>query len=362
MSDDVYRKLAATLNTLPNGFPTTDSGVELKILKKIFTPEQADLYCDMRLTFETAEQVAERTGRPLEGLREMLESMLAGGQLQGARLGDTMIFRMVPWVFGIYEYQGPRIDRELAEMSREFNAHYLRQYHANKPHGFQVIPIEKDVPSQQIAMPYEQVSNIVDNSQSVMIFDCICKKEEALLGNRCEYPMETCMAFAPIPGAFDGNTFGGRVITKEEARAALDSFEEAGLVHITDNYQNGHFYICNCCGCCCGVLQGINKLGIPATEVINSHYYAVIDPDECTACGVCADERCQVNAIEETGDVYEIIREKCIGCGVCVSTCPTEAITLVHKSPEEDTIPPTDRDNWFNERGRERGVDFSKYK
>ena len=39
---------------LPNGFPSTENGVEIKLLKKIFKPEQAALFCDLRLTFETA--------------------------------------------------------------------------------------------------------------------------------------------------------------------------------------------------------------------------------------------------------------------------------------------------------------------
>ena len=66
MSDDIYRKLAQVLDTLPNGFPTTESGVELQLLKKVFKPDEAELFCDLRLSFETAEQVAERTGRPLD--------------------------------------------------------------------------------------------------------------------------------------------------------------------------------------------------------------------------------------------------------------------------------------------------------
>ena len=63
MTDDAYHKLAKVLDTLPNGFPATKNGIEIKILKKIFTPEEADLFCDLRLTPETAEQIAERTGR-----------------------------------------------------------------------------------------------------------------------------------------------------------------------------------------------------------------------------------------------------------------------------------------------------------
>jgi len=109
-------------------------------------------------------------------------------------------------------------------------------------------------------------------------------------------------------------------------------------------------------------LRGINDLGIAASTVVNSYYYAEIDPDECVACGTCADERCQVNAIEEGEEAYRVIREKCIGCGLCVTTCPSEAIRLVRKPPEEVVPPPKDEDAWFEERGRQRGVDFSGYK
>ena len=76
MSDEVYHNLAKVLDTLPNGFPATESGAEIKLLKKIFAPEEAELFCDLRLTFETAEQIAERTGRPIEGLNEMLITMM----------------------------------------------------------------------------------------------------------------------------------------------------------------------------------------------------------------------------------------------------------------------------------------------
>jgi len=98
MSDEIYYKVAKVLDTLPNGFPSTASGVEIKLLKKVFTPEQAYLFCDMRLTFETVEEIASRTERPLKGLKELLMSNgeiratlddQAGGRpiLQDAALG-----------------------------------------------------------------------------------------------------------------------------------------------------------------------------------------------------------------------------------------------------------------------------------
>jgi electron transport complex protein RnfB len=137
--------------------------------------------------------------------------------------------------------------------------------------------------------------------------------------------------------------------------------EDAGLVHMTANIQNGPLFICNCCGCCCGVLTSINDLGIPASHVVNSHYYAEIDPAACSSCGICSDKRCQVGAVEETENEFRIIREKCIGCGLCISKCPQEAIRLVHKE-EADRTPPVTENAWFEERGKKRGVDYSPYK
>ncbi len=358
---DVYNRLAKVLDTLPNGFPSTESGVEIRLLKKIFTPEDADLFCDLRLTFETVEQIAERTGRSLDGLEERLTGMQERGELFGLDLGGIKFFRMLPWVFGIYEFQLQRMDRELAEMSEEYMSVYGKQFFENKPQLMQVVPIEREIPNKQEALHYEQVSNIIKNARSFMANECICKKEQGLLDNPCDKPLEVCMAFAPITGVFE-DTPTGRVISREEAYALLNKAEEAGLVHLTWNIENGHFFICNCCGCCCGVLRSINELGLSASDVINSYYYAEIDPDECTACGTCMDERCQVRAIEEDGEAYRVIRERCIGCGLCVSTCPSEAVKLVRKSEEEIESPPPDENAWYEERGRRRGVDFSEFK
>ncbi|MGC9975803.1 MAG: 4Fe-4S binding protein [Syntrophales bacterium] len=361
MEDEIYHKLARVLDTLPNAFPSTTSGVEIKLLKNIFTPEQAELFCDMRLSFETAEQVAKRTGRPLEGLEERLKAMGKAGQLFAIDFGGTWVFKMMPWVFGIYEFQNQRMDREFAELVEEYEPVHGRQLFSKTPQLMRVLPIEKEISVKQEALSYEKVSTLIEQNQSFWVNDCICKKEQGLLGHPCDRPMQVCLAIAPVPGIFDKFPHG-KVLTKEEAHALLNKTEELGLVHLTSNVQEGNIYICNCCGCCCGVLKAINKLGISASKVINSHYYAEIDAEKCLNCGICADERCQVKAIEEGEDAYRIDSDRCIGCGLCVSTCSGEAIRLVHKDQEEIVPPPINEVAWFEERGRVRGVDFSKYK
>jgi ferredoxin len=361
MSDDVYRKLAKVLDTLPNGFPSTESGVEIKLLKKIFTPEQADLFCDLRLQFENAEQIAERTGRPLEGLEEKLTEMREKGQVFGVNLGGSWIFKMVPWAIGIYEYQLPHLDKEFAELNEQFYPSWGKQILGATPQVMQTLPIEEEISVEQEALSYEKVSTVIENGQSFLLNPCICKKEQGLLDKPCDRPLEVCLAIAPVPGVFDDSPTG-RVITKDEACKLLAECEENALVHLTSNMQQGRFFICNCCGCCCGVLRGINELGMPASTVINSHYYAEIDQDECTDCGICAEERCQVNAISGGEDAsYQVIREKCIGCALCVTACPTDAITMVRKPEERSEAPPLDEAEWFKERGSRRGVDFSQY-
>jgi Pyruvate/2-oxoacid:ferredoxin oxidoreductase delta subunit len=325
MSDDVYHRLARVLDTLPNGFPATESGIEIQLLKKIFRPEDVDLFCDLRLNWETAQQVAERTGRSLESLEDHLTDMQQRGQIFGVDVGGVKIFKMIPWAFGIYEFQLDRMDRELAEICEAYAKVYGDQFFKNQPQLMQVVPVEKEIQATHEALPYEKVSSIIETGKSFHVQDCICKKEQGLLDNPCNRPLEVCLAIAPIEGVFDD-----------------------------------HFFICNCCGCCCGVLRSINEWGI--SNAVNSYYLAEIDPEACAACGTCADERCQVNAIEEGEDAYSVIKEKCIGCGLCVSTCPSEAIQMVRKQPEEIVPPPNDEMDWYEKRGNLRGVDFSKYK
>ena len=361
MDDAVYRKLAKVLDTLPNGFPATDSGVEIKLLKKIFRPEQAELFCLLRLTFETVEQIAGRTGLSVEGLKDRLMEMASDGQLFTIKLGQDRFFKLLPWVFGIYEFQSHRMDREFAELCAEYAPAFRRQFFSGMPQLMQVLPVEDRIPEGENPLPYERVSAMLENGKSFLVNDCICKKEKGLLGHPCDRPLQVCLAVAPIPGVFD-NSPVGRVVSSREAYDLLKKTEALALVHMTSNVQYGGFYICNCCKCCCGILLAINEQGLPADRVVNCHYVAEIDPENCTTCGICADERCQVGAIEPGETAYRVIPERCIGCGLCTSTCPTEAIRLHHKPPEKRTAPPLTEEQWFEHRGKLRGIDFSAYK
>jgi MinD superfamily P-loop ATPase len=54
---------------------------------------------------------------------------------------------------------------------------------------------------------------------------------------------------------------------------------------------------------------------------------AVIDPELCTACGICHDV-CRFEAILPGDEVYAVDDLGCEGCGACVYACPMEAIEM----------------------------------
>jgi Na+-translocating ferredoxin:NAD+ oxidoreductase RNF subunit RnfB len=116
----------------------------------------------------------------------------------------------------------------------------------------------------------------------------------------------------------------------------------------------GVFYVCNCCGCCCGILRGITEFGVE-NSVAFANYYAVIEPEFCANCGTCR-ERCQVNAITETDGVSVVDRALCIGCGLCVTGCPNDVARLERKPEAEMIHPPLNYPAWEVERLKNRGL------
>jgi len=60
MAKDVYKKLAERLDNLPGGFPSTRNGVELRILRRLFTPEEAGFALHLNLMPEEVRVIARR--------------------------------------------------------------------------------------------------------------------------------------------------------------------------------------------------------------------------------------------------------------------------------------------------------------
>ena len=348
--ESIYSRLRTHLDSMPNGYPATKSGVEIEILKMIFTEEEAELFMKLKMTFETPQQTAGRTGVDIETLNRLLPQMTRKGQLLGIVLRNFSMYKAMPFIFGIYEFQLPRIDKEMALLCEKYGEEaFTRDFFSKTPPLMKAIPIGIEVKDDTKIEPYESVATFIEGAKSWAVRDCICKKEKELLGKRCDKPMEVCLSFAPVEHAFD-NDHASRAITKEEAYSILRMSEEAGLVHMTSNVKSGQYYICNCCKCCCGPLS--KYIAVSKNAAAKSNYIAVVDKDACIACGVCAD-RCQAGAV--TINDYAVMRD-CIGCGLCVSTCPTGAIKMVKREGSEQVQVPENESDWMAQRAEGRGL------
>ena len=64
-----------------------------------------------------------------------------------------------------------------------------------------------------------------------------------------------------------------------------------------------------------------------------------------------------MNAISIKDGLAEVEKEKCIGCGLCVTGCSTGAARLELKPENERIDPPLNFSTWENDRLQDRGLD-----
>ncbi len=356
MNENAYRLLAQRLDALPNGFPPTSSGVELRLLAKLFTPDEAALTAELRLTLETPKEIAGRIGGDATAIGTSLRTMTKRGLIKAGRAPGGLGFGLMPFVVGFYEMQNSTMDAELARLFEDYYREAFGGIANVQPALHRVVPVNQTVKMDMEVRPYESAAEIVSACQAWGVLDCICRKQKALIGEACGHPLDVCLAMSGTPGAFD-QVPGMRALTQDDAMATLHRAAEAGLVHTVSNSQEGVWYICNCCTCSCGVLGGIADLGM-ANVVARSAFVNQVDDAACQACGLCVDE-CQFGALSlET--VVRVDRVRCVGCGVCVLVCPEEALGLIRRPEAEVLPPPVTESDWQAKRAAARGLTLAK--
>ena len=336
MGEDVYIKLREFMNTLPAGFPSTPSGVEIRILKKLFSPEEAELTMQLKSEPEEVAAIAIRLGLEEAELTQRLEKMAQKGLIFRVRKENKALYQAFQFIVGVYEFQLKNLDREFSQMFEEYLPYFGMSLMPIKTKQMRVIPVESSVKVTHRVETYNRVRELVEGQKTFSVAQCICRKEQELLGKKCNRPQETCLGFGDF-GRFYIDNHWGREISKAEALKLLDLAEESALVLSPSNSQELSA-ICCCCPCCCPILKYAKLMPRPADMVV-SYYQAEINPELCSTCGLCL-ERCQMAAIKKGEDSNQIIDGRCIGCGLCVSTCPTEAISMAVKLGMEP--PPKD--------------------
>ena len=105
MATDIYRELQERLDLFSIGFPAAPSGVEITLLKKLFSEEDAELFLKLTPLLEPAEKIAENLGLPVDEAKAKLADMAGRGLLFSKDKDGTTLYGATPFVHGIFEYQ-----------------------------------------------------------------------------------------------------------------------------------------------------------------------------------------------------------------------------------------------------------------
>ncbi len=333
MSDEAFIKLREFLDSFPIGYPKTESGVELKILKRLFTEEDARITVLLSPVPETAKQIARRSKLDIQEMEEKLEKMSKKGLIFRVRRKGKTYYNAAPFMIGLYEYSVKKIDKDLAELFKEFfEKTQVHEIGASKVPGFKVLPVEETIQADTVLYPYHKLKESIKGARKIAVTDCVCRLEGRLTGEGCNHPIESCLSFGAAAEYYIENGWG-REITAEEAIQVIEETDKSGLVHAGVNSKHLS-NICNCCPCCCGLMKGITKFGKNKQGFMNALFESIIDEEKCIGCGNCVD-RCPVDAIT-LEDNAVVDREKCLGCGLCARDCPEEAITLQLREDREE--------------------------
>ncbi len=345
MNSDVYKQVAKKMDQMPNGFPATENGLEIRLLKKIFrdTQDAAD-WLLLEGVPEPVEAIAGRIGKPVTETQAMVDRLAGKGLINVAKIEGVFHFHVMPFVIGMYEknYLYGLVDKEYSEIFEEYLPNFSMGYGGFEPAEVRVIPVGETVTTEKTIHVYDDARKIIEAGKSFRLLPCVCRHQKKSIGEPCEQGHsveEGCIGISYIENVDEQYLPPmARVATKEEALAHLERAAKAGLVHQSYNVEANNHFICNCCSCCCGIIRGTKEFNAPYM-LTRSNYLALIDVDLCSACGTCADERCQFDAIGEDESLYEANPELCTGCGVCVASCDEAAITLVSR-PENELNPP----------------------
>ena len=350
VTESTYKRLAHHLDSLPGGFPPTDSGVEIRILKKLFTPAEAEFALYLTLIPEEPSVVARRAGVSVPIAEQWLEAMSQKGLIYRTDLQQGRPqYMAAQFAIGIYEFHVNDLDPDLVNDLEAYAPVYFKE--AWKKPQLRTIPVNAGINAGLKVMTYENAEELIGVIDKAAVAACICRRERDMMGEGCDKPGENCLTFNDAARHWIRNGWG-REIGKPQVLQILREADEAGLVLQPTNARE-IINICCCCGCCCGVLRMVKGYPQPAS-LISSPFYAVNDPVACSGCGVCED-RCQMGAIHMADEKASIDTDRCIGCGLCVSTCPTGSLTLARKPAADQMKVPKDLIQMFVDLGRARG-------
>ena len=343
---DIYHRLGEKVDNLHVKAPCNEAFYH--ILKEIYSEEEADVVIKMPYVFSSLDRIAKKTKIERTKLQRILEGLCIKGLVMDIWLKGEYRYMPSPLFVGIFEFTMMRTDEntnmkhwahlfhEYMEEGAPYRANFKDQPRTSIARA---LPYEEAVGDHIEILDYEKATHLIEEAGRYAVGLCSCRHKKDHTGEeRCDVPLTTCTTLGHGADYLIRNNLA-QEISKSEMLELFVRSKELGLVFSSDNVQKRVMFICHCCGCCCGIMDGINKHGLSST-LVTSSFIASVDEDKCDGCMRCF-RACHIKAIEmqpaaQTGDSRKkkkavIDQSFCVGCGVCAMQCKTGALTLVKR-------------------------------
>ncbi|MEW6267578.1 MAG: 4Fe-4S dicluster domain-containing protein [Thermodesulfobacteriota bacterium] len=342
---DVYHHLGRKVDGLHVRAPNNE--VFYRILKELYSEEEAEVVVKMPFNLSNLERVARTVGMDRGRIKKILDGLCAKGLVMDVHARGEYRYMPNPLFVGIFEFTMMRTDghpnmKDWALLFHEYMSEGA-PYRANFDPTTQTsiaraLPHEETLAEHVEVLDYERISAVLDETDQFAVGTCSCRHKKEHSGEeRCEVPLGTCTTLGNGADYLVRNKLS-QAISKSEMKEIFARSRELGLIFCADNVRRRITFVCHCCGCCCGILEGINVHGLTAT-LVTSTLIAQVDRDACDGCGRC-ERACHVQAVKmiptdrpdsKTGRIAAIDQDFCLGCGVCALKCKNGVLKLVKR-------------------------------
>ena len=348
-----YNDLVDRLNRFPQGAPPSET--LYKILKILFSEQEAGLVAQLPIKPFTAEQASRILKMDLSETRQVLDALAGRAILVDTEYEGKTTYTLPPPMAGFFEFSMMRMrgdidQRVLGELFYQYmnvEEDFIRNLFVRGETQLGRVYVNEPVLSNENALhvlDYERASEVIRTASVRGVGVCYCRHKMMHMGKACDAALEICMTFN---GSAESLTRHGyaRAVDVSEGLDLLQQAYDQNLVQFGENVREGVNFICNCCGCCCEAMIAARRFGL-LNPVHTTNFIPVVDESTCNGCGKCVNA-CPVKAMTlvSTNDPHhpkmkkaKLNEEACLGCGVCVRTCGHESLSL--RSRPERVITP----------------------